>query len=356
MEKIKLMTDSASDIPQELLKELGIEMVSFPIQVGEEEYLDRATVSPEEFYEILEEEEDIPTHAQITPYQFGELFFKAWKDGYTHAIFVAINSLGSATYHNAKQEAKAFFFENPAAKGKIEINVIDSRTYSLGYGTAVVEAARMAKAGKACKEIVAYLNDWMKFSKVLFVPFSLKYAKKSGRVSASTAFLGEALGMKPIMTFEKGDSVVLGKVRGEKNVVSALLDMAKEDFQAGAPYAILRSTMEDYEEDLIDEATDLFEAEPSLISYAGGTIAINAGTEFIGIGYRKKDPKNPTENWKWNYVDPDEVQRKKDEKAAKLQAEEDARLAKEAEEKAAKAKEAAENRSKERGKPRPRIT
>lgn len=304
MAKIKLMTDSASDIPAELLKELEIEMVSFPIQVGDEEYRDRVTVSPEEFYDILDEEEDIPTHAQITPFQFGELFFKAWKDGFSHVIFVSINSQGSATYHNAKQEANSFFFENPAAKGKIEITVIDSRSYSLAYGVPVIEGAKMAKAGKKPEEIIAYIQDWLKFSKVIFVPFSLKYAKKSGRVSASTAFMGEALGLKPIMTFDKGNSVMLGKIRGEKNVVGGLVELAAEDFQAGAPYAILRTTMEDYEDDLIEECTEEFGEEPSLISYAGGTISINAGTQIIGIAYRKQDEENPVETWSWKYQAP----------------------------------------------------
>lgn len=304
MAKIKMMTDSASDVPAELLKELDIEMVSFPIQVGDTEYIDRVTVEPEEFYEILEGEDSIPTHSQITPFYFSELFYKAWKDGYTHVIYVSINSHGSSTYQNANQAANSFFYENRAAKGQMEITVIDSRSYSISYGYAVIQGARMAKEGKKPEEIIAFVKDWMRFSKVLFVPFSLKYAKRSGRVSASAAFMGEALGLKPIMTFHLGESEMLGKVRGEKNVVAGLVELAAEDFQHGAPYAILRSSREDFEEDLIEAATEEFGAEPALISYAGGTIAINAGTEIIGIAYRKQSKENPVDVWEWKWQDP----------------------------------------------------
>ncbi len=301
MAKIKFTTDSASDIPSELLAELDIEMIPFTIITEEEELLDRISMTPQEFYELLEEEDSIPTHAQITPFQFGEIFYKAWKDGYTHVIHTSINSNGSSTYQNAMQQANSFFFDYPAAKGQISLHVIDSRTYSVGYGYAVIEAAKMGKAGKSPEEIITFIQDWVKFSKILFVPFSLKYAKKSGRVNAATAFMGEALGLRPIITFEHGESKILAKIRGEKNVVNGLVELCDEDRQVGAPYCILRSTMEGYEEDLIEECTEVFGCEPALISYAGGTISINAGTELIGIAYRQEDPENPIEDWSWDY-------------------------------------------------------
>lgn len=305
MAKIKFITDSASDISAELLKELDIEMVSFTIHAGDREFLDRVEMPPQEFYEFLEEyvqeEKTVPTHSQITPFQFSEIFYKAWKDGYTHIIYTSINSMGSATYQNALSQANSFFFDNPAAKGQIELKVIDSKTYSVGYGYAVVEGARMAKAGKEVDEIICFMEDWMKYNKILFVPYSLKFAKKSGRVSATVAFMGEALGLRPILTFEMGESKILAKVRGEKNVVEALVELCDEDRQVGAPYCILRSTMEGYEEDLIEECTETFGDPPAMIAYAGGVIAINAGTEMIGIAYRQEDEEDPVDSWSWDY-------------------------------------------------------
>lgn len=306
MAKILFLTDSASDIPDEFLEEFSdIMMVPFLIQIGDESYEDRVTMTPEDFYEVLEEEDEHPTHAQITPFQFGEIFFKAWKDGYTHVIFTSINNRGSATYRNASQAAHSFEFDHPAAKGKMEFTVIDSKSYSLAYGYAVVEGARMAKAGKEPEEIIAFIKDWVKHAKVLFVPFSLKAAKKSGRINATTAFVGEALGMRPVMTFTDGESMVLAKVRGEKNIVGGIMDQMAEDRRIGAPYCILRSTVEDHEDDLMERCEDEIGYEADFESYAGGVIAANAGTRMLGVMYRAVGKKEENdEPWEWKYEKP----------------------------------------------------
>lgn len=304
MAKIKFLTDSAADIPQDKLALYpDIEVIPFPIQADGKEILDRVTMTAKEFYPFLDQCKDLPTHAQITPFQFGEIFFKAWKDGYTHLIYTAINSKGSGTFQNALQQANSFFFENPAAKGQIELTVIDSHSYTASYGYAVVQGAKLASEGKEPEEIVTFMRDWVEFAKILFVPFSLKYAKRSGRVSAAAAFVGEALGMRPVMTFKDGDSKLVAKVRGDKNVVNALVELVGEDFQVGAPYCILTTGVEIYEEKLIERCTAKLGAPPEMIVEVGGVISINAGTTVLGIAYRKQDKYKPTKHWVWNYDD-----------------------------------------------------
>ncbi len=86
---------------------------------------------------------------------------------------------------------------------------------------------------------MTYLRDWIDHVRVIFAPLDLRFAKKSGRVSAAAAFMGDALGLKPIMTFADGDSKVLSKVRGEKNVVSALLELCRGTRKAGTPYLVI---------------------------------------------------------------------------------------------------------------------
>lgn len=295
MPKIKILTDSAADVPAELLSTLPIEVVHFPIMVGDKEIFDRETLTPEDFYEVLEEETKIPTHAQITPYQFGQIYEKAWRDGYTHLIYVAINGRGSATYQNGLQQATSFFYENAAAKGKIEITVIDSRAYTLAYGYGVIEGARMAVAGAEPEAIVDFIKDWVEHARILFVPFSLKFAKKSGRISAATAFVGEALGMKPILTFEDGKSETIAKVRGEKNVVSALIELMEEDREPGSPYCILRSTLKSQEDKLLEKCTQELGQPPAMETFIGGVISINAGPSVLGVVYRMGDEEDDEE-------------------------------------------------------------
>ncbi len=98
MAHIKFSTDSASDIPAALREEWNIQVLPFPIAMGDREYMDGFDFTPDEFFRMLLAAPQIPTHAQLTAYFFTECFEQAWKEGYTDLIHTSINSKGSATY------------------------------------------------------------------------------------------------------------------------------------------------------------------------------------------------------------------------------------------------------------------
>lgn len=288
MSRIKFITDSAADISPQLRSQWDIQVLPFPIAAGDREYEDGVDLTPEEFYTLLGQLPQIPTHAQLTPYVFEECFAQAYAEGYDHLIYTSINSKASATHQNALQAREEFFEEHPEAKGKFEITVIDSLAYTAAYGWAVVEGARMAGEGADVQSIIDYIQDWVAHARILFVSYDLKYAKKSGRISAAAAFMGEALGLKPIMTFEDGQSKVLAKVRGEKAVVPALLKQCREEWEEGSPYIVLRAARPDQSDLIREEAAKLLGQSAAAEYYIGGVIAINAGPELAGIVYRKK--------------------------------------------------------------------
>ena len=175
MAKILFLTDSAADIPKSLREELGIRVMPFPIAMGERELRDGEDFTPQEFYQALAEEPKIPTHAQLTAYQFQQCYEETWKAGYTDLIYTSINSEGSATYQNAVQARGEFFEDHPEARDAFSIRVIDSHTYTMCYGYPVAEGARMAAAGASVEEIAAYIQDWVDHVRVLFVAFDLKF-------------------------------------------------------------------------------------------------------------------------------------------------------------------------------------
>ena len=284
---IKFITDSASDIPQSLREELNIHLLPFPIAMGGEEFED-GNMAPQEFYKLLVSLPQIPTHAQLNPYLFEQTFRQAYEEGCTDLIYTSINSKASSTHQNALQAREEFYEDHPESKGKFNIRIIDSLTYTMGYGWAVVEGARMAKNGSSPDEIEAFIRDWTEHVGILFVPFDLKFAKKSGRISAAAAFVGEALGLKPIMTFEDGQSKVLTKVRGEKNVIPTMLQLCKENREENSPYMIIRADLPDQADLLAQTCTREFGCAPALDYCIGAIIAINAGPNLIGLVYRKK--------------------------------------------------------------------
>ena len=286
MAHIRFTTDSASDIPASLREELDIGMLPFPIAMGDRELRDGGDFTPEEFSDMLLAAPQIPTHAQLNPYVFSQCFEEIWKAGYTDLIHTCINSKGSATYQNALQARDEFYEDHPEAKGAFQIHLIDSRSYTMGYGWAVVQGARMAAGGASAEEVAAFIQDWVDHVRVLFVPLDLRFAKKSGRVSAAAAFVGEALGLKPVMTFEDGDSKILAKVRGEKNVLGTLLSMCRKERRTDTPYLLIRAGNEAAADQLLAACREELGGEPAMEYYIGGVIAINAGPNLVGLVYR----------------------------------------------------------------------
>ena len=120
----------------------------------------------------------------------------------------------------------------------------------------------------------------------MFAPLDLRFAKKSGRVSAAAAFVGEALGLKPVMTFDNGDSKILTKVRGEKAAVAALVELCRKERAAGSPYLLVRGNNLEQAGKLAEACRRELGEEPALEYPIGGVISINAGPNVIGLIYR----------------------------------------------------------------------
>lgn len=290
-EKIKLITDSCCDIPPEVAEEYGIEILSFPITVDGKEYRERIDFSADEFYTMLSQTMKIPTHAQLIPIEFEDVYEKAYAEGYTDIIYVSINAKGSNTYINSKIAANNFYDTHPETKRSFRFHLIDSGCYTMGYGMAVIEAAKKIRRGLSVKEIISSIEDWVKHVRILFVPLTLDFAKKSGRVSAAAGFVGELLGLKPIITFENGDSVILEKVRGEKAVVPRLVEMMQQNIIPETPYSIVHGMQPQLTGELAAELEKKF-GKAAYIYPLGPVVAINAGPNVVGVVYKSHEHDN----------------------------------------------------------------
>ena len=286
MARIKFTTDSAADLPAQLREELDIQVLPFPIAMGDEEYDDGVDFTPDQFFDMLLAAPQIPTHAQLNAYIFTECFEAAWKEGYTDLIHTSINSKGSATYANALQAREEFYKDHPEAKDTFHIYLLDSKTYTMAYGWAVAQGVKMARDGAQAQEIVDYIQDWLEHVRVVFAPLDLRFAKKSGRISAVAAFMGEALGLKPIMTFVDGESKILAKVRGEKNVISTMMDLCTKERQPGTPYLLIRGNNAEQSAKLREACLSQLGEESAMEYPIGGVVAINAGPNIVGLLYR----------------------------------------------------------------------
>ncbi|MDD4688349.1 MAG: DegV family protein [Eubacteriales bacterium] len=288
MALIKISTDSTSDIPVNLKEELNIEVVPLMIIHGDKEYRDGIDLTTRQFYEILETSDIMPGSSCVPLVYYTNLYEKVYADGYTDLIHTTINSKGSSTYQGANMMRDQFYEDHPEAKEKFNIHIIDSTTYSVGYGWAVIEAARMVKDGKSVEDIIAYINDWIAHVRPVMLPMNLKFVKKSGRISAAAAFVGDALGLKPVITFEDGASKVISKIRGEKRAVKEFVDLIESEREVGTPYMLVSGNNDEQFLKFKEECALRFEREPEFVYDVGNIISINTGPNMIGIIYRMK--------------------------------------------------------------------
>lgn len=287
MEKIKMITDSAADVPIADQEALGIEVVPFTLVIDGKEYLDGKDLTPQEFYKRISEAKTPPTHSQVVAYQFLDAYKKAYEEGCTHLIYVAINSKGSGTYQSAHQAIELFHEERPEGK-EMKITILDSKLYTMCYGYAVINGAKMIRDGATADEVIAYLQDWIDHVCVLFTPYDLKFARRSGRIGAASAILGDTLGIHPILSYPDGVSTTRAKVRGDKALVRSIAKIAKEERKPGTPYLQIMSGYEPWNEEMYKVAVETLGDEPAYRFYLGGIIVANAGPEVTGLVYYKK--------------------------------------------------------------------
>ena len=129
MTKIKISTDSTSDIPASFREELNISVLPLTILADGKEYRDGVDITPAEFYKILDEATVLPVSSQVRATEYLSLYQQVAEEGYTDLIHVSINAKGSGTYQAAVMSRDMFFEEHPEVK--LNIHIIDSRTYSV---------------------------------------------------------------------------------------------------------------------------------------------------------------------------------------------------------------------------------
>ncbi len=215
---IRIMTDSASDISQAQAKEWQIKVFPLRIRFGETEYLDGINLSTDSFYEQLENSDVIPKTSQIPPLEYEENFRAAAEAG-DDLIYFSISSGVSGSYQTACMVARDY---------EPYVHIIDSKQFCISQYIIVERAVRLRDEGKNAKEIVEIIREEQKNAHVMAVFNTLHYLKLGGRLSSASAFAGELLSIKPVLTITDGIVQILGKARGLKKSHQMLSEMIEK--------------------------------------------------------------------------------------------------------------------------------
>ncbi len=205
MEKIRIITDSASDLRPGTIP--GVTVLPITVRFGDREYRDGVDITHREFYEKLIECDQLPVTSLISPGAFEEAFREAAQAG-EQVIAITLGSRLSGTYQSAVLAAEEF----PG-----QVFVVDSLTAAVGEQILVRYCARMADAGLPARVIVDMLEKDKHRIHTMALLDTLEYLKKGGRISKTAAVVGSMLSVKPVAAIEDGQVVLLGTARGSKN-------------------------------------------------------------------------------------------------------------------------------------------
>lgn len=286
---VRIITDSGCDVSAEAENEWKDYLVIMPfaVTINGETRLDRVEISAEEFHQILKDNEEIPKHSQITQIQFEDKFRELYNEGVRSIIVDVINSHGSQTFSQAQIAAENIKENLP----ELKVYVVDGRNYSIGYGYAVIEGCKKLSEGQSVESVVAYLEDWASHVEAYLVGFDLRHMKKSGRISAAASFLGELMGLKPIIALYDEVTEVVKKARGEKAVIDAAVEVAASRMIPKTPYNVITTTRPELDKEFLEKLEKKIGYPPAMVTKMGVVVSCNAGPNTIAVFVRGQERK-----------------------------------------------------------------
>ena len=223
MADIKIITDAGADLTLEQQKEYDIAVLPLRIFADGKEYLAGVDTFSDEFYALLENLKEFPKTSQPTTGEIYDLL-KEYVDQGKEVLFITLSSKASGLNNNANLAKNMLLEENPDAV----IDIYDSYGYSFSYGMAVIEAAKLAKQGKSMEDIKKAVAELMDSYTVYFIPSTLEYLEKGGRINKASLVFGNMLDIVPVLSLVDGTVSAVGKVRGRKKIAKKMFDYAIE--------------------------------------------------------------------------------------------------------------------------------
>lgn len=277
---VKIITDSTSYIPKEYIEKYNISIVSLNVVLNGKSYRE-LDLENNFFYKEMDKCSSIPTSSQPSVEEFYNIFENIVKNG-DDIVGLFISSEMSGTYSTANLVKNMILENYPDRK----VEIIDSRSNCMQMGFAAIEGARIAKEGKDISSVVENINSVINTSRFLFVPDTLDYLKKGGRIGGAAALFGAILQIRPILTVENGVTTVLNKVRTKKKAVDKIVETVINDVtNKGIGKMIVHHiNCEEEGKELANRLKEKLNIEIAIQSI-GPIIGLHVGPKSIGVAY-----------------------------------------------------------------------
>jgi DegV family protein with EDD domain len=283
---IALVTDSTCDLPEEIIDRYQINMSPLNINFGESHFLDKITIKPERFYDLLESEPTFPTTSQINENAFINLYSQL-ASHYDSIISLHLTGKFSGTFESSRRAA-----EKTSREFNTPISVIDSKTLSGALGLLVLKAAKLIEEGLPHDEIVRRVEENTGETMIFVSVKTLKYMIKGGRVSRRKGAIANLLGIHPIVSMDKeGNSMLMGRTFSQKANINKVIDHIQEvgGDKDVEDYIVLHAHNEEAADVYCSKMKKLSGKDPVGIVNISPVIGMNAGlgTAAVALTFKK---------------------------------------------------------------------
>jgi EDD domain protein, DegV family len=279
---LKIITDSAADLPKEIIEQYGITVIPTPVVINGKDYFDGETIMPKDFYQLLRKGEDIKTY-HINAYMFQKQFEPYAKNG-DELLYICF-STGIAGTYNAAHIAKQELLEQYP---DFDLTIIDSKCASIGFGLVVYKALQMLQDKKDKQLILEATQFNLEHMEHIVTVETLEYLYRGGRLSRTSAIAGEILDIKPIIEVnDDGSLVAFEKVRGRARSLKRMVDIVGERGKMLDKQTIGLVHGDDYEtllkvKQMLQEK---YHCTNFIENYVGCAIGAHTGPGIIGITF-----------------------------------------------------------------------
>ncbi len=273
---VRIVTDSACDLPQSVADELGIEIVPLSIRFGSDEFIDRVDLTTAEFWQRSAASPVLPETAAPSPGLFEQTYRALIADGATGIVVISLSGGLSATLQSAELAARA-------VAGEIDIAVIDSNSVTLGLGIIAAACARAARGGASLADVTALAKDLSSRTKVWGALDTLDNLKKGGRIGGAKAMLASVLSIKPIIEVRNGKVEEGGKQRTRTKALAFLIKKL-QTYDGVENLAILQADCSDVEQ--FEAMVRQHYSGEILIGDIGPVVGSHTGRGTIGLAFQ----------------------------------------------------------------------
>jgi hypothetical protein len=279
---IALVTDSACDLPRELLDRYQVHVVPLRLNFGDNPFLDKVTITPDQFYRMLDERPEFPRTAQPSPKDFEDSYARL-AGPYDSIIALHLAGKLSGTFSTSQAAARRV----SERTGK-RITVVDSRTLSGCLGLLVLRAARLVEAGRTHDEVAAAAAEMAPRARILVGVRTLKYLVRGGRVGPMAGVAARALNLKPIVTLaESGEAKIFGPAFSRRGLLRKILRRLRAEDRAGrlGDYCVLHAHDPESARAYAAEIERVLGRGPAYIMDISPAIGLNAGVGAVAVSF-----------------------------------------------------------------------